>query len=137
MVISDLYNDKSPKSDPKKPLRYTARPLDRLSAQIFDNLVLLMPVFLVFSAPFKARLYHGMITENQEEIFVCALINVCLLLLVFVSYHTVALTYFGTTVGKRLFKIQVTDVWTGARVPFFRALGRTVISAFSILLGGL
>jgi uncharacterized RDD family membrane protein YckC len=145
MVISDRYNENPTPPDidsasgghkTKKDLRFSARPLDRLSAQIFDNLIVLLPVFIVLSAPFKSRFYHGMLLENQDEIFICALANVLVAISVFVIYHTFAITFFGTTIGKRLFQLQVVDVWTGGQVSFYRAFGRAVVSIFSILFLG-
>ena len=136
MVISDPNFENPVLLEKKKDLRFSARPLDRLSAQIFDEFIVLLPIFIVLSAPFKSRFYHGMLLENQDEIFVCALANVLIAISVFVLYHTLAISFFGTTVGKRLFQLQVVDVWTGGRLSFYRAFGRSVVSIFSLAFLG-
>jgi uncharacterized RDD family membrane protein YckC len=118
-------------------LRFSARPLDRFCAQIFDCMVVLLPVFLCFSAPFKNRLYHGFLTEDQSEVLLCGAANVLIALLLFVTYQTIAIAHWGTTLGKRLFKIKIVDVWTGGRLNYARSFGRACCSGFSFLTLGL
>lgn len=138
MVIPDYGRGPWRKFDSKQqsPLTYTASPMDRLAAQIFDLVVVLAPVFMLMSAPFKSRLYHGFLLENQEEIFTSIVANTTIALVLFVLYNAIGLRFFQTTPGKRLFNLKVTDVWDGRSVSFLRCLGRSVVTALSFLTMG-
>lgn len=121
----------------ENPVRFTARPVDRLAAQIFDLSLVMAPIFLLLTAPFKVMLYHGFLVENQEEILLSGIAHVCIGVVIFVSYHFLCNFYFQTTIGKYLFRLQIVDVWTGKPLNAWRSLGRSVISGLSFLTLGL
>lgn len=140
MVIPDLYGPLRPSNNEQestKNLRYTPRPLDRLSAHIFDECVILMPLFLLLSAPFKSRFYQGMLLERQDEVLGSAFGTIFVAIALFIVYHTICIAYFGTTLGKRLFQMRVVDVWTGQPLSIVRAFGRAAVSALSFFFMGL
>lgn len=139
MVIPDLNWSLADASQASKQpaLKYTAKPIDRLAAQVFDVGVVIAPIFLLATAPFKVMLYHGFLIENQEEVVLASIAHVCLGVVLFIAYHFLCNLYFQTTLGKHLFRLQVVDVWTGTPLNAWRSLGRAIVSAVSFLSLGL
>lgn len=118
-------------------LKYTAKPIDRLAAQVFDVGVVIAPIFLLATARFKVMLYHGFLVENQEEVVLASIAHACMGVVLFIAYHFFCNLYFQTTLGKHLFRLKVVDVWTGEPLNAWRSLGRAVVSAASFLSFGL
>jgi len=139
MVIPDpnwSFAEDAQKTNQPKP-KYTAKPIDRLAAQVFDIGVVIAPIFLLATAPFKVMLYHGFLIENQEEVVLASIAHACLGVVIFIAYHFFCNLYFQTTLGKHLFRLQVVDVWTGSPLNVWRSLGRAIMSALSFLTLGL
>jgi uncharacterized RDD family membrane protein YckC len=65
-------------------------------------------------------------------LFAIPLIFICISF----GYHAVAVARYGTTFGKRLFKIQIRSI-TGSSVDFRQSFIRTAVSWVSLLLLGL
>lgn len=138
MVIPDpFWSPSDTQTATKRSLKYTAKPIDRLAAQIFDIGVVVAPIFLLITAPFKVMLYHGFLVENQEEVLMASMAHILLGVSVFIAYHALCGFYFQTTMGKHLFRLKVVDVWTGKPLNMWRSLGRAIASAVSILTLGL
>jgi uncharacterized RDD family membrane protein YckC len=136
MVMPDLNAVSKESSTFSAQLKYTAKPIDRLAAQIFDISLVMAPIFLLLTAPFKVMLYHGFLVENQEEVILAGMAHACIAIVIFISYHFFANFYFNTTIGKHLFRLQVVDVWSGQSLNAWRSLGRAVVSALSFLTLG-
>lgn len=137
MVIDDPVGPPRPRHSTDMPSYFMARPVDRLAAHIFDELVILLPIFLLLSAPLKRMFYHGMLIENQREIMLAALGHLFVALSLFVTYHSVALALYGTTLGKRLFYLRVVDVHTRSRLSLEASVGRSIVNIASLLMFGL
>jgi uncharacterized RDD family membrane protein YckC len=137
MVMPDLNAVPKEPSSLTAQLKYTAKPIDRLAAQIFDIALVMAPIFLLLTAPFKVMLYHGFLVENQEEVILAGMAHVFIAIVIFIAYHFFCNLYFQTTIGKHLFRLQVVDVWNGEPLNGWRSLGRAVVSAVSFLTLGL
>ncbi len=113
-----------------------ARPLDRLAAAIVDVFVVLAPVYVLVSAPFKRWLTTSYMLGSEPD-FVMTL---SMMLLVGMSlvmiYQTVALYFFSTTLGKRLFDLKVVSVFNH-KVRLWDFFIRSVLWMMELLLLGL
>jgi uncharacterized RDD family membrane protein YckC len=133
MVIPDWQAAKPPKIDfvpanlPSLQGERLARPLDRLAAVIVDVFVLLVPLFILLSAPLQRALdaskLLGLIPQWKAQVILLALLGFLLLII----YQTVMHYFFSATVGKMLFDLRVRPMFTNDRLTFAGLLGRSVV----------
>lgn len=139
MVIPDYsIGANSPRAlEPERPFSYTARPADRVCAQIIDLAIFLLPLVLVVSAPIKKHLTQNVLVGFDAGIFLNIFLMVTLSFLIVTFYQTVAVAIWGTTIGKKFFHLKVVDIWTGGTPDVFRCLLRAAGTQIGWLFCGL
>ncbi len=94
---------------PRGPM---AAPIDRLAAVVAD-LVLLVPMVSLLTAPFRRRWELArLLRDNDMLVSSFAGLGFCILVAV-VLYQTFFVCYWGATPGKRLLGLRVVSFWDG------------------------
>jgi len=114
-----------------------ARPLDRLAAAIVDVFVLLIPAFVLISAPLKRLMTASFILGAESDFAGMLLITVVIGVVLIVAYQTLSHYFFGATLGKMLFDLRVRSVFAEERLGFVACLGRSFIWIVETLCLGL
>lgn len=93
-----------------------ARPLDRLAAVIVDLFVVLAPVYILLSAPFKRWMTASFLMGAEAEFAstIAGMVGVAVGLIVL--YQTFMHYFFKATVGKFLFDLRVVAMFPNERV---------------------
>lgn len=142
MVISDWSDEHRPPNiqvqlQETPLLERLARPVDRLGAAIIDVSVLLIPVFILLSAPLKRRFTASFILGAEAD-FVASILAMALLgaaLIVF--YQAVTQYFFGVTIGKKIFQIRTVSMFDGVEIGFWDHCLRACFWVFELTCLGL
>lgn len=89
-----------------------AHPLDRMAAFLVDVAILFLLTSLAI-APLQKKIKAAQLINNTESLILWVLLLFLVLGTISVIYSWLMHSIFLGTVGKRLFQIQVVDVWTG------------------------
>lgn len=114
-----------------------ARPLDRLAAVIVDLFVMLLPLFVLLSSPFKRWIMVSFLTGNETELFALIFAMVFLAAALIVIYQTLMHFFFRATIGKILFDLRVQSIFPGEPLTFWGCFARSIIWTIEILCLGL
>lgn len=144
MVIPDWTSKKPPKvefesatADELSRSESMARPLDRLAAVIVDVFVLLVPIFILLSAPFKRWLTASFILGSESDFIALILLLTVMAVVLLVSYQATFHYYFGATLGKMAFGLKVKSVFSGEPLTLSVCASRAFIWIFEFLCLGL
>lgn len=114
-----------------------ARPLDRLAATIVDVFVLLVPVFILLSAPLK-RMFTTSFILGSEADFVASVLAMTLLgTFVVMAYQSITHTLWGATLGKKIFRLRVVSMFPDRQLTFFDHVVRSSVWVFEVTCCGL
>ncbi|HMN68616.1 MAG TPA: RDD family protein [Bdellovibrionales bacterium] len=122
------------KSDPTSRL---ARPVDRLAAAIVDLFVVLAPIYLLFSAPFKRDITLSLLVGSEGDFSLNVINMVGLAMGLIVFYQTFAHFYFRTTIGKFLFDLKIVPMFEGHTIGIWDCFVRAWVWIFEAALLGL
>jgi uncharacterized RDD family membrane protein YckC/tetratricopeptide (TPR) repeat protein len=114
-----------------------ARPLDRLAAAIIDTFILLIPLYLLLSAPLKRWMMTSFILGSEPDFVATILAMIGLATFLLVGYQTLCHYFKGATLGKRIFDLQVVPMFEGQKVGFWDHCLRSFLWVFELLLLGL
>ncbi len=114
-----------------------ARPLDRLAASIIDIFILLIPAYVLLSAPIKKWMTTSFILGSEPEIAVTVLSMIALAVAILVIYQSISHYYYGATIGKRIFDLRVVPMFAGEKVSFWDHVVRAFLWIFEMLCFGL
>ncbi|MGE0529039.1 MAG: RDD family protein [Bdellovibrionales bacterium] len=114
-----------------------ARPTDRLAAAIVDVFVLLTPIYILLSAPLKRWLTTSFILGAEPDFVVTLGAMGFLGGAIVVLYQTLMLYFFGTTVGKRLFDLEVVSMFEGETLSFWDFFIRSMTWVLEVFMLGL
>jgi uncharacterized RDD family membrane protein YckC len=114
-----------------------ARPLDRLAAVIVDVFVMLVPVFVVLSAPFKRVLTASFILGSEPDFILQLSLMVLLAMVMLVAYQTLLHFFFQATFGKMLFDLRVKPVFGGEHLGFWACFARSCVWIVEVFPAGL
>ena len=144
MVIPDWTASKPPKIEFQPAIEHQsssfteplARPLDRLAAIIIDVFVLLVPVFILLSAPFKRALMASFILGAEPTWVALALGMTVLGVALVIFYQAIMHYFFGATIGKMLFNLRVVPIFKNDRLTFAGQIGRSAMWLFECICLG-
>lgn len=114
-----------------------ARPLDRLAAVIVDVFVLLLPVFVLLSAPFKRWLMVSFLTGSEPELFALIFAMTVLAFALITVYQTLMHYFFAATLGKILFDLRVQPVFAEEKLSLWDSFVRSILWTLETLCFGL
>ncbi|MGE4133453.1 MAG: RDD family protein [Bdellovibrionales bacterium] len=114
-----------------------ARPLDRLAAAIIDVFVLLVPIYILISAPLKRWLMASFILGAEPEFLATILAMTLVAVLLLIGYQTVSHYYYGATLGKRIYDLRVVSMFSGEKLGFWDQILRSTVWVAEIFLLGL
>lgn len=142
MVIPDWTAPKPPQKTlaeeiPQFELSAMARPLDRLAAAIVDIFVLIVPVYILLSAPLKRVLTASFILGAESDFVSMLLMMISLAMSLIIAYQSLAHYFFGATLGKVLFDLRVRPVFAGGKLGFGASFGRSFFWVCECLCFGL
>src|SRR5438105_1193703 len=112
--------------EPERLAERLARPLDRLAAVIVDIFVLLVPIYVLLSAPLKRWLTASFILGSEPDFILQIFFMVLLAIVLVVSYQSVMHFLFRATVGKMLFDLRVKTMFGEERLSFSSCFARAV-----------
>lgn len=141
MVIPDWISPKPPKIE-FEPAKQNvgealARPVDRLAAAIVDVFILLIPLFILFSAPFKRWLTASFILGSEPDFLANACLMALLAVAMIVLYQACMHYYFAATLGKMLFDLRVKPAFSEEKPPFSTYVLRACVWIFEFVCLGL
>lgn len=119
-----------------EPVRL-ARPTDRLAAVIVDVFVLLVPLFILLSAPLKRWMTASFILGAEPDFIAMIAGMIFLGIVILVLYQTCLHYWFGATVGKYIFDLRVKSVFAEPQISFANHFMRACVWTFEILCLGL
>lgn len=114
-----------------------ARPLDRLAAAIIDIFVLLVPLYILLSAPLKKWMMTSFILGSEPDFVATILGMVALAIFLIVSYQTLCHYFYGATLGKRIYDLRVVAMFHGEKLGFWDYGLRSLIWVFELFCFGL
>lgn len=114
-----------------------ARPLDRLAAAIIDIFILLVPLYVLLSAPLKRWMMTSFILGSEPDFVATLLAMIGLAAFLMIGYQTCAHYFYGATLGKRIFDLRVVPMFEGQVVGFWDHCLRSALWVFELLLFGL
>ncbi len=114
-----------------------ARPLDRLAAAIIDVFILLVPLYILLSAPLKRWMMTSFILGSEPDFLATIIAMVLLAMVILVVYQTAFHYYSGATIGKRIFDLRVVPMFAGEKLGFWDHCLRSVLWVVEILCLGL
>lgn len=93
-----------------------ARPLDRLAAVIVDMFIVLGPIYILLSAPFKNWMTTSVLSGSggEMESLVAGMLGIAVGLVVI--YQTFFHYFFRATLGKMLFDLRISPMFEGERL---------------------
>lgn len=114
-----------------------ARPLDRLAAVIVDIFVVLAPIYILLSAPFKKTMTLSFLMGVESEFFVTVFGMSGIAIFLIVIYQTLMHHFFRATLGKLLFDLRVVPAFENQSVSAWDQFLRAWVFVFEALLVGL
>ncbi len=114
-----------------------ARPLDRLAAAIIDVFILLVPLYILLSAPLKRWMMTSFILGSEPDFLATILAMVLLAILILVVYQTVCHYFYSATIGKRIFDLRVVPMFAGEKLGFWDQCLRSVLWSVELVCLGL
>lgn len=109
------------------PLTALSRPADRLAAVIIDVFVVLMPAYLLLSAPFKLELTTNFLLGSDAGIFIYVVAQTLLSIGLIIFYQAYMHSRWGATVGKMIFHLRVRSIWGHGHPAFGTSFKRALI----------
>lgn len=143
MVISNWTTpDSSNAPQPNRlvtsePQLSLARPLDRLAAAIIDIFILLVPLYILLSAPLKKWMMTSFILGSEPDFVATVLAMFFLAVSILVTYQSVGHYFWGATIGKRIYDLRVVPMFPGEKLGFWDHVLRSGIWIGELLLLGL
>lgn len=119
------------------PFESLARPLDRLAAAIIDIFILLVPLFVLVSAPLKRGMMMSFILGSEGEFVGIVATMIFLGVFVFVAYQSLCHYFWGATLGKRIFDLRVVPIFEGEKLHLGDHVLRSVLWIFELLAFGI
>lgn len=114
-----------------------ARPLDRLAAAIIDVCVLLLPLYILLSAPLKKWMMTAFILGSEPDFVATGLAMFFLAISILVIYQTICHYYYGATIGKRIYDLRVVPMFAGEKLSFWNHGLRSCLWVGEFLLLGI
>jgi len=114
-----------------------ARPLDRLAAAIIDVFILLIPLYILLSAPLKRVMMTSFILGSEPDFIATVLAMVALATVLLIGYQTGCHYFWGATLGKRIFDLRVVPMFSGEKLGFWDQFLRSAVWVFELLCLGL
>lgn len=114
-----------------------ARPLDRLAAVIIDIFILLVPIYVLLSAPFKRYMTASFILGAEADFLLQLTCMVALGLALIIAYQALLHYFFQATFGKMLFDLRLKPMFGGEKLSLFSCVVRACIWVLEILTLGL
>ena len=142
MVIQDWSTNRRASAQESRldtselPLRL-ARPLDRLAAAIIDVFILLVPLYILLSAPLKRWMMTSFILGSESDFLATIIAMVLLAMVILVVYQTGLHYFFGATIGKRVFDLRVVPLFHGEKLGFWDHCLRSGIWVLELVCLGL
>lgn len=114
-----------------------ARPLDRLAAVIVDLFVVLAPIYVLLSAPFKNWMTTNVLSGSGSEMetLIAGMIGIAVGLVV--VYQTFFTFFFRGTLGKLLFDLRVQPMFEGERLSAWDCFIRSWLWIAQLLFLGI
>lgn len=114
-----------------------ARPLDRLAASIVDVIIVLVPIYILLSAPLKRMFTTSFILGSEADFFASVVLMILLAALILIFYQAFAQYFFGVTIGKKIFGLRVVPMFPEAQLTFIDHLVRAAVWVFELTCMGL
>lgn len=110
-------------------------PGDRLAASIVDLSIVLVPLILLASSPFRLIMVRSLLLHKDLEFIVSATAIGLMGFVVAVSYMTIMTTLFGASIGKLVFGLRVINIWDRKYLTVQDAFFRSLVWSGTILVG--
>lgn len=142
MVMPDWMNSRRPENrEPRLETRelpvQLARPLDRLAAGIIDVFILLVPFYILVSAPLKRVMMTSFILGSEPDFAATLIAMVLLAAFMLITYQSVCHYFAGATVGKSIFDLKVVPMFEGEKLTYWDHFLRSSVWVFELFLLGL
>ncbi|MCB0357715.1 MAG: RDD family protein, partial [Bdellovibrionales bacterium] len=130
MVIEDIHSQLCQKNQQQSQHRasdlHLADPMDRAAAFIIDIFIILLPLLMLSTAPFKRNIFSAVLLDNNLSFVISIFLGALSTIVVITIYNFISIWLFGATFGKRFVGIRVIDVWSKNKprfsVSFLRAI---------------
>lgn len=101
-----------------------AKPSERMAAGILDLFVVLMPAFVLISAPLKRGLTASLIVGAESDFLLVSALMLALAIFTILFYQTFCIYRFGFTVGKRIIGLQVVSIFDDKQISAWNSFLR-------------
>ncbi len=111
-----IYFEAKPPDTLNRDHTQFARPLDRLAAVIVDLFIVLGPIYILLSAPFKNWMTTSLLAGGGSDVepMIAGMLGIAVGLVV--VYQTFFHYFFNATLGKMLFDLRVSPMFEGERL---------------------
>ena len=128
MVIEDIHSqskrEKISEAQSQHNKFHLADPMDRAAAFIVDTFIILLPILMLSSAPFKRIIFSSILLDNNLDFAFSIFFGVIISILTIVFYNSITTWLLGASLGKRFFGLRIVDVWTKKKPKLSVALLR-------------
>lgn len=111
-----------------------AAPVDRLAAGVFDLLVVLVPLVVLFVSPLRRNIMESLLTQNEVGFVFSVLGVVITSMIVVIVYQTLMHKFVSATLGKMLLGLKVEHVWDGSAPSLGQSFLRSLIWVLNAFL---
>lgn len=137
MVIEDWNSFPKPSEIKKNSTVVDADPFDRFAAHVLDFGIILVPVTTLALAPVHRKMTDFFLQGDWTQYTFEVGFGILLFALIFCLYHGVLGHLYGKTLGKKLLRLEVCDVWTEKRPTLWGSIVRSFFVLFQVLTLGL
>jgi uncharacterized RDD family membrane protein YckC len=114
-----------------------ARPLDRLAATVVDIFVVLVPFYILLSAPLKRSMTTSFLLNSDSDFFIYSVLMFFVAFSLIVVYQSVLHFLYGATIGKRLFNLRVRSVFSEQELHLADHFFRSFVWALELVCFGI
>ncbi|MEO0335773.1 MAG: RDD family protein [Pseudomonadota bacterium] len=114
-----------------------AAPGDRLAAAIIDLSVILVPMILLVSSPFRLLFMRSLLLHRELEFLLSIAAISSVVVVLTLAYTTMMTSLVGATLGKMVFGLRVIDIWNQRNLTVTAAFFRSLTWSLSLTFAGL
>ena len=118
--LTRRYEALSKKNIDELPLAYI---WDRIAAFVLDFLIVGFAANIILS-PIKKKIQSAILNEHTGAVNIYVGIIVLSICVLFVAYHTLSISFFKKTIGKKVFNIEVVSIVHGQSLTLYHSLIR-------------
>jgi uncharacterized RDD family membrane protein YckC len=140
MVYRDITrSSESPSAHgPSEPkLTHLAAPGDRLAAAIVDLSIILGPLILLVSSPFRLLFVRSILLQRELEFIISVGAIGVVIVVLTLTYMTMMTSLVGSTLGKMVFGLKVINIWDRRQLTVPAAFFRSLTWLLSLVFAGL